>query len=216
MFIRSIGISAALLSLPLLGVAQTTEPETPRFYVGVSAYTNWYQRASRGLDNGKWPPLQLTLGYQLRPRLGVQVSTAYNSSTFSYEGVVNDFTGSPVEYSSKRRNTSLNVSVLGRYTLTRDLSRRFQIDALGGFTLDRDTYHLKGYGLDNNRPGETVAFERNRQANHYGLSIGPSVRYRLFSGLEAVGEGTLNLGLQSPNALTTSGSIGLRYRFGHK
>ncbi|GAB3301983.1 outer membrane beta-barrel protein [Hymenobacter tenuis] len=216
MFIRSIGIGTAFLSLPLLGVAQATEPPTPRFYVGVSAYTNWYQRASRGLDNSKWPPVQLTLGYQLRPRLGVQVSTSYTSSTHSYVGMLSELSYAPgAEYASDRRNTSLNISVLGRYTLTRDLSHRFQVDALGGFTLDHNTYHQKGYVPNFNRPGETAFFERNGQANHFGLSLGPSVRYRLFSGLEAVGEGTLNLGLQSPNVLTTSGSIGLRYRFGH-
>jgi hypothetical protein len=215
MLIRSIGAGAVLLSLPLLSFAQTTEPETPRFYVGVSAYTNWYQRASRGIDDSKWPPLQLTLGYQLRPRLAVQVSAAYTDSPGSYAGTVSDFRGFPLgQYSNEYRNTSLSITALGRYTLTRTPSRRFQIDALGGFTLDRDTYSGKGYGPDYTTPGETVPFERSSQTNHYALSVGPSFRYRLLSGLEAVGEGTVNMDLRAPRVVTTSGAIGLRYRFG--
>ncbi|WP_045690583.1 hypothetical protein [Hymenobacter sp. AT01-02] len=67
MLTRSIGICAALLGLPLLSLAQTTDPEIPRYYIGVSAFTNFSQRLSRSIDSSTVPPLQLTLGYQLNP-----------------------------------------------------------------------------------------------------------------------------------------------------
>jgi hypothetical protein len=216
MLIRSIGVGAALLSTPLFSLAQTTEPEIPRYYIGVSAFTNFSQRLSRELDKSTVPPLQLTLGYQLTPRWAVQVGAAYSTSPGSYSVHPMDANGNLIAgyYSNKYRNTSLALTALGRYTLTRDLNKRFQLDGIGGFSLDYETYTGRGYYYDVNQ-GASVAFDRSSKTYHKALSLGPSFRYRLFSDLEAFGEGTVNMDLRSPRVVTTSGAVGLRYRFGH-
>ncbi|TGE09348.1 outer membrane beta-barrel protein [Hymenobacter fodinae] len=215
MLVRSIAVGVALLSTPLFSLAQTTEPETPRYYIGVSAFTNFSQRLSRELDKSTVPPLQLTLGYQLNPRWAVQLGAAYSSSPGSYAGTLHDIYGNPIgNYRNDYRNTALTVTALGRYTLTRTLSHRFQVDALGGFTWDHETYQGKGYNPDYVTTSGTVPFERSSQTNHKALSLGPSFRYRIISGLEAVAEGTVNMDLRSPRVVTTSGAVGLRYRFG--
>lgn len=214
MLTRSISICAALLSSPLLSLAQTPEPAVPRYYVGLSAFTNFSQRLSRSIDNSQWPPLQVTLGYQLRPRWAVQLSAGYSDSPGSYKGTLTDINGNPVGgYANDYRNTALTITALGRYTLTRNLNHRFQLDALGGLTWDHETYKGNGYTAEPTT-GQPVPFERSSQTNHYALSVGPSFRYRLFSRLEAVGEGTVNMDLRSPRVVTTSGAVGLRYRFG--
>jgi hypothetical protein len=215
MLIRSVAVCAALLSMPLLSIAQSSEPEVPRYYIGVSAFTNFSQRLSRKLDNSIVPPLQLTLGYQIRPRWAVQLSAAYsNSPGHSSVETAMDVDLNPIEsYHNDYRNTALTFTALGRYTLTRTLSHRFQLDALGGVTMDYETYQGKGFSSDF-ISGERVSFDRQSHTNHKGLSVGPSFRYRLFSGLEAVGEGTVNVDLRALRNVTTSGAIGLRYRFG--
>ncbi|TGD77948.1 outer membrane beta-barrel protein [Hymenobacter wooponensis] len=216
MLVRSIAVGVALLSAPLFSLAQTTEPETPRYYIGVSAFTNFSQRLSRELDKSTVPPLQLTLGYQLNPRWAVQLGAAYSSSPGSYSVNPRDANGNVVAgyYSNNYRNTALTLTALGRYTVTRNLNNRFQLDGIGGFTLDYETYKGRGYYYDVSQ-GASVAFDRSSKTYHKALSVGPSFRYRLFSGLEAVGEGTVNMDLRSPRVVTTSGAVGLRYRFGH-
>lgn len=215
MLSRSVGIGAALLITPLLSLAQTTTPEVPRYYVGLSAFTSSNQRLSRENDASKWPPLQLTLGYQLRPRLAVQISAAYSSSPgSSTNNLLDIYGGSAGTYRIDYRNTALSITALGRYTLTRTLSRRFQLDALGGFTLDRATYQGEGFYPALGNPAESIPFRRASDVNQYSLSVGPSLRYRLVGGLEAVAEGTVNMDLRSPRMVTTSGAAGLRYRFG--
>jgi len=214
MLTRSIGICATLLSMPLLSLAQSTEVVVPRYYIGLSASTNSYQRRSRELDNSTVPPLQLTLGYQLRPRWAVQVSASYSHSPGFVKSALYDINENYVgEYSNAYRNTALTVTALGRYTLTRDLSHRFQLDALGGFTLDHATHQQEGY-LPDAVTGEQRSFAGSSKTDNTALSVGPSFRYRLFSGLEAVGEGTVNMDLRALRVVTTSGAIGLRYRFG--
>jgi hypothetical protein len=215
MLVRSIAVGVALLSTPLLSLAQTTEPETPRYYIGVSAFTNFSQRLSRELDKSTVPPLQLTLGYQLNPRWAVQISGAYSHSPgHSSVETSMDVDLNPIEsYHNDYRNTALTITALGRYTLTRVLNHRFQLDALGGVTLDYETHQGKGFSSDF-ISGERIPFDRQSHTIHKALSVGPSFRYRLFSGLEAVGEGTVNMDLRAPRVVTTSGAIGLRYRFG--
>lgn len=216
MLMRSVGICAATLLMPLLGSAQGNEPVVSRYYVGLSAYTNWYQRLSREQDGSKWPPLSVTVGYQLSSRWALQLSTAYSSSPGSYAGTARNFDGSLIgNYSNDYRNTALSMMALGRYTLTRTPSKRFQLDALGGISLDRQGYRGKGYNPDYTDPNGTVPFERSSHNYNYALSVGPSLRYRIGSGLEAVGEGTVNMDIRSPRVVTTSASVGLRYRFGH-
>jgi hypothetical protein len=147
----------------------------------------------------------------------MQVSAAYNNSPSSSEGVLLDIYGNPHgNYRTDFRSTALSVAALGRYTLTRTRTHRFQVDVIGGFALDQETYESKGYFPDPTTPGVSVPFERNFHASSFALVVGPSLRCRIISGLEAVGEGTLNTGLRYtyPRRVSTSGAVGLRYRFG--
>ncbi|MDQ2794220.1 MAG: hypothetical protein M3Y12_09455, partial [Bacteroidota bacterium] len=56
----------------------------PRFFVGLAAYSSYYQPLG-GLSlanrSSVRVPLQLVAGYQLRPRLAVQVGVAYSGTT---------------------------------------------------------------------------------------------------------------------------------------
>ncbi len=145
----------------------------------------------------------------------MQLGAAYSSSPGSYSTTLRDANGNLVagHYANKYRNTALSITALGRYTVTRNLNNRFQLDGLGGFTLDYETYTGKGYYYDVSQ-GASVAFDRDSQTYHKALSVGPSFRYRLVSGLEAIAEGTVNVDLRALRNVTTSGAIGLRYRFG--
>lgn len=131
--------ATCLLSVPFLACGQAAPPAA-RAYVGLGLYTSEYQPISftRDFYGHRLLPLQLTLGYQLRPRLAVQASVAYSGSESGYSkfpstpqplpGLGDDFV-----VTSARHN--LSVAVLGRYTLTRQAARRLQVDALAGATL---------------------------------------------------------------------------------
>lgn len=82
-------------------------------------------------------PVQVVAGYQLRPRLAVQLGVAYSRIDSSYFGISRYYPyqvlprGVYFDYSFQgyERNTSL--ALLARYTLTRRLGHRLQVDALG-------------------------------------------------------------------------------------
>ena len=80
-----------LLGSPLPSLAQTSSdtPATPRYYVGLGAYSSFYQslgHASVGSNDYSFRlPVQLTAGYQLSPRLAVQVGVAYSSTNYHYD-----------------------------------------------------------------------------------------------------------------------------------
>ena len=84
-------LSGLLLGAALPGRAQTTEtPPTRRFYVGLGAYSSLYQSVgyqalSSQSRTGFRVPMQFTAGYQLRPRLAVQVGLVYTNNTYNYD-----------------------------------------------------------------------------------------------------------------------------------
>ena len=69
----SFALGGLLLSTVRPALAQTSAatPATPRYYVGLSAYTSYYQQIGnrRTGTTGFAVPLQLTAGYQLSPRV---------------------------------------------------------------------------------------------------------------------------------------------------
>ncbi|MGI4874082.1 MAG: hypothetical protein ACRYFX_23225 [Janthinobacterium lividum] len=141
-----------LLGVSATGLAQTTAdvPPAPRFYVGLGLYNSQYHTLRLESDAYRDVPVQLTLGYQWRPRLAVQASVAYSGLSYSYGGSFFDVrTGqyyNPYGGTNQRRATS--TALLARYTLTRQLRHRVQFDLLGGGTLERTAYQYTGFRTD--------------------------------------------------------------------
>lgn len=213
-----------LAGAPLLVQAQTTEAgAAPRFYVGLAAYSSYYQTLGNQNFGGFRVPLQLTAGYQWRPRLAVQLGVAYSQFANQYDYQWNYAPNTPgPEYHYQRtgRATTSNtsVSVLGRYTLTRQAAHRLQFDVLGGFTLEHGRYRNRGIATDSS---QVSPFDNQHSATSLLFSVGPSVRYRLAKSVELFSDYTFNVRLASseayqPGRATSAGSLGVRYRFGAK
>jgi hypothetical protein len=214
----SLILGALLLGLPIVGQAQTTEVvPTPRFYVGLGVYRSYYNRLGNPYNLGTAVPVQATLGYQLRPRLTLQASLAYSGNSGHSEGTLTDYTtGNTGEYFSNYRNRFLTLAVQGRYALMRQTAHRLQLDAVGGATIERHTF--RGNGANPNfgspSPGTTTPYDLNSANNVYLISLGPSVRFRLASRVEAVGDWLLNVDTRAAEHPNSSFALGLRYRFG--
>ncbi|HET9502882.1 MAG TPA: outer membrane beta-barrel protein [Hymenobacter sp.] len=218
-----------LLAAPLAGFAQATSPIPPRYYVGLAAYTSSYQPLGGNYFSGTRIPLQLTAGYQLRPRLAVQVGVAYSGLSYSYFNAGRYYTtsgaaASPYAYyefqgRNQERNTS--VALLARYTLTRKPQHRFQADLLGGFTLERERFNRLSTQTYSDSTRANVITENSDDTfrrNNLLLTGGASARYRFGRHLEAVLDFTISQSLTDSrntySRLTSATALGLRYRFG--
>ncbi|MGY3087796.1 hypothetical protein ACVWYF_000822 [Hymenobacter sp. UYAg731] len=226
-------LGGLLLAAALPTHAQTTpEPSAaPRFYIGLGAYSSYYQLlgGQSGYDTPVRLPVQLVAGYRLRPRLAVQVGVAYSGNTahFANVGLAYNPT-SPTrgtyfhEYAtSTLRNAS--VAVLARYTLTRNPAHRVQFDALGGFTLEHSSGFERGTRADSLGGALIVNPYSSRAArNTLLLTAGLGTRVRLSQHFELTYDFTLNKALTSDSptghfqGLTSSSALGLRYRFGRR
>lgn len=236
----SLALGSLLLSTTLPTHAQTA-PEAPavlgtaapRFYVGLGAYSSYYQplgsQTAPSYTGQFRLPVQLTAGYQLRPRLALQLGVAYSGSTSHYaESTLyqNATTGPNATYYNLDGDYTLRratVSALARYTLTANPAHRLQFDALGGLTLERSSSRSRG--TQTNYAAGTIAstsdYSFGYAQNTLLLSGGVGARYRLSPRFELTYDFTVNKALTeryspyySNNILTTSHALGLRYRFG--
>ena len=221
-------LSGWLVAAPLLGLAQATVPApTPRYYVGLALYSSAYQPLGGGGYRPTTVPVQVTAGYQLRPRLAVQLGVAYSGASSSYSTDRQYFPnpGSPsayYEYNSHSSVHKASVALLARYRLARQLSHRLQADLLGGLTLEANRYSFSSVESDSSRSPVTDNYDTKGTAPlAYLLTAGPSVRCRLGRHLEAVLDFTLNYNLRRGSYYATTGltgatALGLRYRFGKR
>ena len=235
----SLALGGLLLGTTLPALAQTTPaatPAAPRYFVGLGAYSSYYQPLGGYTpysSGGFRVPVQLTAGYQLSPRVAVQVGVAYSGGTSPYVLSTlyqNATTGPNTTYYTldgdyTQRQTS--VSALARYTLTANPAHRLQFDALGGFTLERRSSHSRGTQT-NYAPGSaatTSDYDFGHAQNTLLLTGGVGARYRLSSRFELTYDFTVNKALNDEknvygnsinytNYLTTSQALGLRFRFG--
>lgn len=220
-----------LLAATLPAHAQTTptpaEPAAvPRYYVGLAAYSSYYQPLGRTYGGATRLPVQLTVGYQLRPRLAVQVGLAYSGITshYDYESYYNPSATGYYHDESATTNRHASVSVLARHTLTRNPAHRMQFDALGGFTLEHSTEYTRGTITDGfTGTLRTYSFSDESARTALLLTAGLSTRYRLGSRVDLNFDFTLNRSLTRPQeaylgqlGLTGSAALGLRYRFGQR
>ena len=226
-------LGGLLLGAGLPALAQTAPdaPATPRFYVGLGAYSSYYQplgHASAGsFDYNFRLPVQLTAGYQLCPRLAVQGGIAYSSAAYHY-GQFFSITApgqTPFYYDTDGTDTrkQTSVSALARYTLTANPAHRLQFDALGGFTLEHLYSRNQGTRIDNSQAAPTTrAYDFSLTRNTLLLTGGVGTRYRLNRHFELTYDFMVNKALNDnrtygssmANILTSSQALGLRYRFG--
>ncbi|MFC7668269.1 hypothetical protein ACFQT0_13440 [Hymenobacter humi] len=180
-------LGTLLLAAPHLSLAQTTDPApAPRFFVGLGAYSSYYQKLGnqRFLNSGLQVPVQLTAGYQWRPRLAVQVGVAYSGMSNRYSNSGYYYTGpnslNYYEAAGRYTGRSASVSALARYTLTRNPAHRMQFDALGGLTLERRTSSSRGTRSDSVQSSfVTTPYNYNFSQNTVLLTLGMGTRYRI-------------------------------------
>ena len=221
--------SGLLLFSPLLSRGQSpAEPAAaPRFYVGLAAYHSNYQNLGswRQSDTGFRVPVQLTAGYQLRPRLALELGAAYSgrSGAYAFDRYLNQGTGGPVWYylySNTFTDRITTVSALARYTLTRQPAHRLQVDALGGLTLVHGNSYSRGFeASDFSGTFESVPFDRRSTHNDFLLTAGLGLRYRLAPRFELDFDLTTNRNLNNQrvySGFTGSAALGVRYRFGSR
>lgn len=216
-------LAGLLLGAPCAGLAQTF----PHYYLGLAAYSSDYQGLGGSYNQGVRVPVQAVVGYQLRPRLAVQLGVAYSSATASYFGISKYYTGSaaaasPYAYfidqgQTTRRNTS--VALLARYTLTRQPAHRFQVDALGGFTLELQRLDFSSTRTDIDSTSTHFAMTQTQEQSRRTdllLTAGISPRLRFGRHLEALLDVTINKALTlRTTGLSGAAALGLRYRFGY-
>jgi hypothetical protein len=207
-----------LLSLPLLGTAQTSEP-TPRFYVGAGAALLTGQPFHRYATTRIGPAL--TVGYQLRPRLALQLSGAYTSRKGStgYDSYSTDNAGNQYidSYSTEYRDRLFTLPVLLRGELTNS-GKRLHVDALVGATLLLSTSYSRSTST---YQGQTSFYNYDYGPSlNASLSLGPALRYSLTPRLEATADVLVNIVVTRAyyysfnDHLFSNVLAGVRYRFG--
>jgi hypothetical protein len=226
--------SLGLLNASLSATAQTASQPgpMPRFYVGVGAYSSYYQKLGGRPPGttGFGVPVQLTVGYQLRPRWAVQLGLAHSGSTAHDAGIgyVEYFDPgyhpSDYYYTEARTVRATSVSALARYSLTRHPAHRLQLDALGGLGLEHRSSYTRGtqtYSLGGGSDDVSIMpYSSQNTQNTFLLILGSAARYRLSPRFELNFDAAMNYATSSPSdqarTLTGSTALGLRYRFGRR
>jgi hypothetical protein len=227
MLISRLALGSLLLGSSLTSYAQATEPAiAPKFYVGLGVYSGPYQTLGRTniRDHKYGVPVQASLGYNLRPRLAVQLGLIYSGykANYEYDDNYTDINNNRVNHHSTSATTvrTVNTSLLVRYTLTRQPAHRFQVDLAGGLMLVHQRVHLTStnfYSYIDYPQGPTTAVENDDsyRYNELNVNLGPSFRYRFGQRLEAVGDILFNVPVtDNYRHLDSSLALGLRYRFG--
>ena len=220
--------SALLLSCPLLARTQSAETP-PRYYVGLAAYSSDYQSLGGGYYRSTTVPVQLTLGYQLRPRLALQLGAAYSGNSSRYAGA-GQYYGTPTpqfpysyyDYTARYSQRVTSVTLLARYALTRQPTRRLQFDLLGGVGLEitKRNYSEIRTSTDSAQTVSNTSYpESHYTSTDVVLAAGIGTRYRFSRHLEAALDVTLNkflFGQRIYSNITSATALGLRYRFGQR
>jgi hypothetical protein len=230
MYKTHLALVGLLLGSPLLSLAQEAAPApVPRLYGGLGTYTGNNYRIGRLImprsigtysKNTFQLPVQATLGYQLRPRLAVQLGLVYVGYKYDYasEYDYTDVNANAIHYSNSSKTTvrQYTLSSQARYTLTRKLDHRFQVDVVGGVAYHHQSY--RGVGSQeytNVSQGTTVVTNDDASFpyNESFINIGPSLRYRVEQRVDVVYDLLMNQAL-TYNDRQVSMALGLRYRFG--
>jgi hypothetical protein len=220
-------LGGLLLGSPLISLAQDNPSKAaPKFYVGLALYSGPYQHFGSTNTNGTNVniPVQATLGYQLRPRLAVQLGLTYSGykRDYGYEYNYTDTNTNQINYNTNGTYSqrTFDTSLLLRYTLTRQATHRFQVDAVGGLRLTHQRFRQAGsdtyrYVNPSQGPSTTIEYDNVYPYNVLSVDLGPGFRYRFGQRLEAMGDILFNLPVTGNyHNLNSSLALGLRYHFG--
>jgi hypothetical protein len=215
-----------LVGASLTAHAQTTGlPPAPHFYGGLGVYTSSRQQlGSWNLDQTRLP-VQAVVGYQLRPRLAVQLGVAYsgNRGNYAYSTSYSSYYPAPpssvIDIAGSYKERFATATLLARYGLTRTAAHRFQADMLGGAKFEYARYQRAGTETTHDQ-GTPVATPYDSHATYTqpALSLGFGLRYRLVSQLEVAYDFTFDVPVAGSDyysaRLQSSAFLGLRYHFG--
>lgn len=219
-------LSGALLIPSFTGHAQSVElPTAPHFYGGLGVYSSSRQNLGSWNINQARIPVQALVGYQLRPRLAVQLGVAYsgNSDDYAYSTSYSSTYPPPpstvVDFAGQYKERFVTATLLARYGLTRKPGHRFQADVLGGAKFEYVRYGEAGTRTTYNQAAPVAtAYSAPHTSTQSALSLGFGLRYRLVSQLEVAYDFTFDLPVARSDyyssRLQASTSLGLRYHFG--
>lgn len=233
----------AFALLPVCSYAQTAPVTGAKFYVGLGAASSLLKSPDgfaatpvTPITHNDAPVLpQLTAGWQLAPRLALQLGVRYAQQRSTYTFVQGSTTGSgsaglfPGFESFRFR--SIAAPVLLRYTLTHNPAQRVQVDALGGVTLVRrwTQYHnlRRVSSPDSTQADFALDTQSALASTDVHATLGLGVRCRVASRLELAAEVLANYQVNTPkrptigtttltevSRLAPTGSVGVNYRFG--
>lgn len=226
MRLRYFTTAGLLVGIAAPGFAQDASPAAHHFYAGLTAYSSSFQplggQSYLGGGSQTTVPFQVVAGYQLRPRWAVQLGAAYSgtSRAYSYFGRYAEPGGANgYDFSNTGTSTvrALSVALLGRYTLTRKLDRRLQVDALGGVTYEHGSVSDTGLYTSNlGGPLLTSDYNSVVRTNSLLVGLGPGLRFRAARRLDVMLDVVFSSPLygHSHFDLTSATALGLRYRFG--
>jgi hypothetical protein len=219
-------LGGALLSAPHVGHAQSSGlPTEPHFYGGLGLYSSNNQQLQWRNNDQAQIPVQALVGYQLRPRLAVQLGLAYcgTSSDYAYSLSYSSYYPSPpntfIDFAGIYKRRIATTTLLARYGLTRTAAHRFQADLLGGPKFEYVYYSDSGSRTTHDQASPvTTTYDNPNHSTQFALSLGIGLRYRLASRLELAYEFTfdqpLYSGYSGGNSLQSTAALGLRYHFG--
>lgn len=219
-------LSSSLLGASFGGHAQSSDlPATPHFYGGLGVYSSSHHKLGSWDAGQSRIPVQGVIGYQLQPRLAVQLGVAYssNSTNYAYTTSYSSYYPPPpstnVDVIGNYRERSTTTTLLARYGLTRTPSHRFQADLLGGAKFEYVHFTDRGSRTTHDQASPvTSTYEIPSHDTQFALSVGIGLRYRLAPRLEATYDFTfdqpLNSSFYNGKRLQASMGLGLRYHFG--
>lgn len=226
--LKATGCLLLLGGLPLAGLAQAAPPTllAHRLYLGGGALVGNYQLAAKN-ESSMLAPM-LSGGLRLSPRWALEASLLINRNGFNethygsyFDTARSSLSDKAAVFRSVYQQRTQALSLLARYTLTRQPARRLQLDAVAGVALAHtDTY---GYNstLDQ-ATGATIFDAYYARYNVVGgcLQLGAGVRYRLAQRVELASEYLGNFAVAGSKVpatfdrLSRTLSLSARYYFG--
>lgn len=214
---------------PLGVLAQESEPVVfPRWYVGLQYGRQDFllalkNSAESARTNTRRP--QVTVGYQIKPRLAVQLGMAPVTQSFTFGGSGTNPAGQPVSEIGSSKGRSLAIPVLARYTLAAKPWKNLRIDASAGGVLFWSHSQTEFTRTDNGVV--TSRYETTTDIMNAFMALGPSARYEFGRHVDVLADWLFYKNLRRGTAtqvggtgnslgITNSLSLGVRYRFGYR
>jgi hypothetical protein len=227
-------LGTLLLHAPTVRAQTAQTSPFPRWYVGLQygrqdyhlifSATTTSNQVEPGRTNSRRP--QLTAGYQVSPRLGLQLGLAplWESFTFGSSGT-ND-AGEPVLEKGLSKGRSLAVPVLARYALAPNLWKHLQLEMLAGpvlfFSEGKSDFTRTENGVVTRHSVVTT------QVRNAFLTAGPSARYEVgrhlagfadwlfYKNLQSSSSSITGSNLGNKTGITTGVNLGIQYRFNYR